>query len=81
MDNLIMKKSTKELIKIHCGMSIVYFAIGLLFYLGWCGLVNIQPFTHKTLKAQLNGNCENGLQIKGYCCTSQEQFESGDCTK
>lgn len=55
--------------------------IGLFFYLGWCGLVNIQPFTHKTLKAQLNGNCENGLQIKGYCCTSQEQFESGDCTK
>lgn len=56
------------------------FTIGLFFYFGWCGLMNIQPFTHETTKTQLNSNCE-GLQIAGYCCNSQEQFNTGDCTK
>jgi hypothetical protein len=56
------------------------FTIGLFFYFGWCGFMNLQPFTHKTTRAQENTNCE-GLQLKGYCCKSQAQFESGDCTK
>jgi hypothetical protein len=70
-----------ETIKMHCGLSVIWFAIGLFFYLGWCGFMNLQPFTHKQTKDQLNSNCINQLQIAGYCCKSIEQFETGDCIK
>ena len=58
---------------------VLTFCIGLFFYLGWCGFKNIQPFTHEKTKTQLNQNCE-WLQIAGYCCNSQEQYNTGNCT-
>ncbi len=57
------------------------FTIGLFFYLGGCGVMNIQPFTHKPNKPQFNSSCGDNLQIMGYCCNSQEQYNTGDCTK
>lgn len=67
-------------IGVRITLAVVGFCVGFFFYFGWCGLMNIQPFTHKKTETQLNSNCE-GLQIAGYCCKSEEQFKSGDCTK
>lgn len=60
---------------------VLAFCIGLFLYLAICGFKRIQPFTHNTEVIQENNLCGELKQIKGYCCNSQEQFESGDCTK
>ena len=71
-----------ENIKMHLGLSIIWFSIALFIYLCGCGICDIMPFTHKKIIATGNISCgENEKQISGYCCETQEQYNSGDCTK
>ena len=57
------------------------FTFGLFFYLAGCAFAGVQPFSHKKVEVKPNISCPNELQIFGYCCKSQEQYDSGDCTK
>ena len=50
-------------------------------YLFACGLINIQPFTTHGYEVAQNVTCGEQLQRAGYCCRSEAQFLTGDCTK
>ena len=59
------------------GGGVVVFCTLLLFWFAW---VDWRDATSGKYK-QENTNCQGELQISGYCCSSQEKFDSGDCTK
>lgn len=72
----------KETIGYYATIGIVIASSILFSYLFICGLMDIMPFSHKKIIGTGNISCgTNELQIAGYCCETQEQYNSGDCTK
>jgi hypothetical protein len=60
---------------------VVGICTGFLIYFGVCGFYGEIPFNKGFEIEAVNSSCGDSLQVKGYCCKSVEQFNTGDCTK